>query len=486
MSKTVLYLGYFCLYSIILLVIGKSSLRSGHTPSDYFICERRVGLPTCVCTFTGTWVSAITILSLTGSVYEDGVAVLTYSVVPWFLGGFLMAAVTKRLYAHDIITIPELFQRRYHSRALQVAYGVCFILIYIFYLVSQYKGFGMVASALFDIPYPVAVGMVYLFILYTTFGGYRSVARTDVFNLILLVVSLAVLFWAIVSQVGGLGELYRRAGEVSGYAHAAVQVPTEKGQLLSLFGGRYTPLVSVSMFWGWGLGLTANPQYLVRLLGAKDSRTAQRTVWCSLILLAAIYVALIHIGLGMRVLIPSLPTEQTTDGIIIELINNELYGPWSGFFLFSVIGACISTANSQLLLIASSFSYDVMRNLSSKEIPDKVVVNFSRLAVLCGGTLAMLLTLNPPDFSLAYGGDVWGAIAILLFPSLYGTLLSERLTRRGIWACLAVGGIAIGVLYPLYYQRILPVHPAMLGVPLSTAAMLIVTVLDHRRGGGQP
>mgnify|MGYP006914996629 CR=1 FL=1 len=37
----------------------------------------------------------------------------------------------------------------------------------------------MVASALFDIPYPVAVLMVYLFILYTTFGGYRSVVRTD-------------------------------------------------------------------------------------------------------------------------------------------------------------------------------------------------------------------------------------------------------------------------------------------------------------------
>ena len=81
MSKTILYLGYFCLYSIVLLVIGKSSLRDGSTPEDYFICERKVGLPQCVCTFTGTWVSAITILSLTGSVYEDGLSVLFYSVI---------------------------------------------------------------------------------------------------------------------------------------------------------------------------------------------------------------------------------------------------------------------------------------------------------------------------------------------------------------------------------------------------------------------
>jgi SSS family solute:Na+ symporter len=482
-SKTVLYLVYFCLYSIALLIIGKSSLRGGSTPGDYFLCQRKVGLVTCVCTFTGTWVSAITILSLTGSVYEDGLSVLFYSVIPWFLGGFLMALVTNRLYRNEIITIPELFRVRYGSRGLQVVYGVIFALVYIFYLVTQYKGFGMVASALFDIPYPVAVGMVYLFIMYTTFGGYRSVVRSDIFNLILLTVSLVVVFWAVVSQVGGLRELYSRAGAISGYAHAAAQLPTQPGQLLSPFGERYTPLVSLSMFWGWGLGVAANPQYLVRLVSAKDSSVARKTVWYSLLLLAAIYFALVHIGLGMRVLVPSLSSAETTDEIIVALINQELYGPWSGFFLFSVIGACISTANSQLLLIASSFSYDVVRGLSRRELSASQVVNLGRLAVLVGGTLAMLLTLNPPNFTLSYGGDVWGIISILFFPPLYGTLLSRRITRRGIWACIAVGCAVIAALYPIYFQGLLTAHPAMFGVPLSTAAMLAVSAWDRRKAG---
>lgn len=484
MSKTILYVGYFCLYSIVILVIGKSSLRGANTPRDYFICERKVGLPQCVCTFTGTWVSAITILSLTGSIYEDGLAALVYSVIPWFLGAFLLGLVTRRLYANNVITVPELFRVRYGSRALQVAYGVIFIVVYIFYLVSQYKGFGMVASALFDIPYPVAVGMVYLFIIYTTFGGYRSVVRTDMFNLMLLFVSLAVLFFSIVSQVGGLGELYRQAGQLSGHAHAAA-APTERGQLLALFGGRYTPLVSLSMFWGWGLGLAANPQYVVRLLGARDSATAERTVRYSVFLLAVIYMFLLHIGLGMRVLVPTLGTAETTDGIIIRLINNELYGPWSGFFFFSVIGACISTANSQLLLIASSFSYDVVRGVCRREMGAKRVVMLGRLAVLGAGTFAMLLTFNPPAFTLSYGGDIWGLVSIFLFPPLYGTLLTRRITRRGIWACILVGCGAIAVLYPLYYRGTLAAHPAMFGVPLSAGAMLLVSALDRRRKGAE-
>ena len=44
MSKIGLYLAYFCIYSLILLAIGKSSLRTSATPRDYFICERMVGL----------------------------------------------------------------------------------------------------------------------------------------------------------------------------------------------------------------------------------------------------------------------------------------------------------------------------------------------------------------------------------------------------------------------------------------------------------
>lgn len=483
MGKTGLYLIYFCLYSAVLLIIGKGSLRGDGSLRGYLISERKVGLFMCVCTFTGTWISPITILSLTGSVYEDGLPVLFYSVIPWFVGGFLLACVTRRLYHNDIITVPELFRVRYGSRWLQVVYGVIFIFVYVFYLVSQYKGFGMVASALFDIPYPVAVLMVYLFIIYTTFGGYRAVVRTDAFNLTLLAVSLVVLFVTIVSQVGGPGQLYAQAGEISGYAHAGMDAPTVKGGLLALFGGRYTPLVSLSMFWGWGLGLAANPQYVVRVLGAKDPGTARKMMVCSLALLAVLYFLLVNIGLGMRVLVPSLGSALSTDEIIIHLINNELYSRWSGFFLFSVIGASISTANSQLLLIASSFSYDVVRALGREDLPDKRVVWLSRLAVVGGGTLALLLSIDPPAFTLAYGGDVWGAVAILLFPALYGTLLTRRITRRGVWASILVGAAAIALFYPSYLAGRTILHPAMPGVLCSTTAMLLVSFLD-RRGGG--
>ena len=485
MSKIGLYLAYFCIYSLILLVIGKSSLRTSATPRDYFICERMVGLVPCICTFTGTWVSAITILSLTGSVYEDGLAVLLYSVIPWFTGAFLLAMVTRRLHRCGAITVPEFFRLRYGSRALQFIYGVVSMLVYTLYLVSQYKGFGMVASEVFDIPYSMAVAMIYLFVIYTPFGGYRSVVRTDVFNLVLLSVSIAALCGMLIARCGGFAVLYERAGQVSGLAHAGMSAPTKQSELLSLFGGRYTPLVSLSMFWGWGLGLSANPQYIVRLISAKDERTAVRTIGISLFVLILIYFALVHIGLAMRVLVPSLSTAQTTDGIFIHILNNELYGPWSGLLLFAVIGACVSTANSQLLMIASAFSYDIVRVGSKNELPGKKIVGLGRFGVLLGGTIAMLFALDPPAFTLSYGGDLWGVFSILLFPSLYGTLLTGRVTRHGVWAGLIVGSACIAVLYPLHYHGVLAVHPAVPGVLLSSLAVFLVSALERsKRGGG--
>ena len=483
MSKTGLYLIYFCVYSFALMIIGKSSLRGGTSLRDYFICDRSVSLPMCVCTFTGTWVSAITILSLTGSVYEDGISALIYSVLPWFLGAFLLTLVAKRIHASGVITVPEFFRVYYGSRGLQCIYGITFMVVYILYLVSQYKGFGMVASEVFDIPYPAAVGMVYLFILYTTMGGYRTVVRTDVFNLVILVVSLGAICAEVLSLVGGVGELMTRAAEVSGLAHSGMAAATPEGGLFTPFNDRYTPLVSMSMFCGWGLGLAANPQYVVRLLGAKDGRTARRTVTCSLAVLTVIISMLVVIGLGMRVLVPTLSTKESTDSIFVRIMNNELYSPWSGFLLFSVIGACISTANSQLLLLASSVSYDIVNAVAPGKFTEKRQVNLGQLSILVCGTLSMLLTLDPPEFTLSYGGDIWGVVSILLFPPLYGTLLGRRITRRGVWACVIAGAVSILIFYPLHHVGFLSAHPAMFGVLLSGGAMMAVSTIDRRKGG---
>ena len=485
MNKTLLYLLYFCAYSTVLLLIGKSSLRDGNTVGQFFLGGRHLSLWRCMATFSGTWVSAASILSLTGSVYESGYNVVLYSVFPWFIGAFFLVGISDRLYDNEILTNAELFYKRFGSKGLQVAYAAVFIAVYIFYLVIQIKGFGVVASTLFDIPYGISILLVYLFILYTTFGGYRSVTRSDVFNLILLAISIAVLFVTITSRAGGVLEIHRSAAGISGFAHPGTPYPTEPGGLLRPFGeGLFTPLMNLSMFCGWGLGLAANPQYTIRMLSAQNKKTARRTVLCSLGFLALVYFSLIQIGLGMRVLIPTLSTVSKTDEIITWLINNQLYSAWSGFFLFSIIGACVSTANSQLLLIASSFAYDIAPAVSRRNLSRESILRLSRLGIFAGGTLSMLLAIDPPDSVISYGGDIWGVVAATLFPAMYGTLLFKKVNRTGVWASLLSGLASILLFYPLYYAGLLRFHPSMPCVAISTAALAAGSLYARGKGAG--
>ena len=145
----------------------------------------------------------------------------------------------------------------------------------------------------------------------------------------------------------------------------------------------------------------------------------------------------------------------------------------SGLLLFSVIGACVSTANSQLLMVAESLSYDIAAPLSGDRLPPSRVVNIARASVAGAGLLVMLLTMDPPDFGLSYGGDIWGIISVTVFAPLYGSLLTKQVTLRGVRASITAGLLSILAFYPLYYTGRLSLHPAMFGVLFSAAALAV-------------
>lgn len=129
----------------------------------------------------------------------------------------------------------------------------------------------------------------------------------------------------------------------------------------------YSLTMYLTMFFGWGMGLATNPQYLIRIVAAKSCETARKVLIWSLVFLTFFYFCLTQIGLGLRILFPYLHSYFGSDDIFVYAINYLIRSRFSGFFLISVIGACMSTANSQLLLIGSMMSYDVVRSMENEE-----------------------------------------------------------------------------------------------------------------------
>lgn len=472
MSKTISYLMYFCIYSLIILFIGKSSFDDSDSVPKFFIGERKTGVLRLFFTFVGTWISAASVLGFTGNVYQNGTAVIMVSVVPWFIGALLLYAMSDRLHEKNALTIPQLIGSHYQSDFLQAATGLLIAVCYVMYLVIQIKGFGIAASSLLNIDYKVAIFLVYLFILYTTFGGFISVSKTDGGNLIMLSVSVVLIYAAVMQQMDGVWFL---SNAVVAERLSQIGVETETSGILN----GYSLWMYGTTFFGWGMGLAANPQYLIRLMAAKDKKTSRRMLRYALLFLVVFYFCMTEIGLGLKIISPDLAKACDTDNILIYAIDHLLASRFGGFFLISIIGSCISTANSQLLLVSSSLSYDVVGTLRKKAVSEDQMLSFARWFIFIGGTISLFLALDPPENVLFFGADVWGIFAAVLTPLLYGALYCPDASREA-----AYGAFGVGVIGTLLFRCMdLSVYWAFPATFCSCVVYALISYGD-RRGTG--
>ncbi|RBW69570.1 hypothetical protein DS031_10085 [Bacillus taeanensis] len=413
-----LFLGFFLIYTIAILVLGKHGFDKTDELTGYFLAGRNLPLIPSIASFGATWFSAASILGLPGLIYENGLAVIWTTALAWLLGIIGLLFLSTKLYKYELVTVPEFFLVRYDSKLLQIWIGIIISFSYMLYVVIQIRGFGIVVSQMLEIPYTVSVFLIYLFVLYTTFGGLHSVARTDIFHfcLILLGAVLGAVF--IVREVGGLSQLFT---SVSAYEKREVI----SDSYMALFPeGGLSFWALLSAFFSLGLGVAANPQYAVRILSARSKQIAWKMIAASIIFLVIVYVSIFIIGIGSRVLEPTLHLEST-DEIYAYVIAYLLQTPWKGLLLISIVAAAISTANSQLLIMASSIIYDIKLPLSGKKAANQKILSWTRWMIFLFATLSLIISFTPPKGIVEFSGHIWGIIAAsLLFP-LYGGLYSN-------------------------------------------------------------
>ncbi|MFQ8842894.1 MAG: hypothetical protein ACLR8P_20385 [Clostridium fessum] len=89
MSRTFDYLVYFSVYSLIILIIGKSSFARAIRLENFLSENGNAGSGGCFAPSPEPGVSAATILGYTGNVFENGTSVIAVTVIPWFIGALL-------------------------------------------------------------------------------------------------------------------------------------------------------------------------------------------------------------------------------------------------------------------------------------------------------------------------------------------------------------------------------------------------------------
>lgn len=482
MPNWIFYVLAFLVYSVLILLFGYHGFDKTKHLQDFYLANRSLRTIPSVCTFLATWFSAASMLGFTGNVYTFGLSTILYSVLAWFAGLSIILLFTKRLKKYDIVTIPEFFRYRYNSRILQALTALVLLGCYLYYIAMQIWGVGIVISNFLDIPYTMAILFAYVFILYTTFGGMYSVVRTDSLHVALIIIGTVGLAWLVLDHVGGLRELFTQIPDIAGVPLAGFRETSPGAMLDPYSNGEFSLLFYISTFFGWGLGLSANPQYSVRILATRDERTAIRMIFFSALLLLLIYFACLITGLGARVIMPSAPLTSPDEALPYFAKNfmNTIFGC---VVLISLTSAAVSTANSQLLIVASSSVHDIYRNLINPGASEEKLLLYNRLAIVLGASFPLILAMYPPMQLLIFGSYIWGVVAVtFLMPLIGGLFLNKPSYTQAVISIL--GGLLTIIIWLTWFATgpiTTNLHPAMPGVIASAILYLGVGFYQKAR-----
>ncbi len=458
------YLGSFAAYSLVVLCVGIWGYRRG-TLSSFAVAERKMGLFFATGTFMATFISAVTVIGVSGYASRFGWSAAAFSCYGYAMGWILLVTAAGRLHRTELSTVPEFLHRRFNSTALRVFGASVIILMYSIVLMVQLLAMGITLNTLAGLSSSTAILIVgAVFVTYTMLGGLAAVVRTDMVQSALL--GSGVLLGVIVV-------IMRTKG-------AVITSPPE--HLSHFFGGN---IRNVADFFGWmlvwGLGIPTESYYLHRFYASRDVRVARMQVGIGGVFLMLILLSVITCGVGAGILNPS---DHLGDDAFPYLFKTVIGGWVSVPILFAITAAVQSSSSGLLHIVGLYFALDIYKQ-AARQADERLLLSVSRLSTLLFGTVITLASAYVTNHSVPLisllAGISWGGMASTMFVPLFAGLFWERATRAGALAS-AIGGFTFAVIgFTLRQAGMISFHEIYPGLAASLLLMVVVSYFTARR-----
>lgn len=118
----------------------------------------------------------------------------------------------------------------------------------------------------------------------------------------------------------------------------------------------------------------------------------------------------------------------------------HLMPPWiAGLLLAGVLAAIITTANSQLLVVTSSVTEDIIHKALGIKLTDGQLVWLSRLSVAFFGLVGMVIALVSESLVYLIVSWAWAGVGCTLSPAILMTFFWKRYSSAGVIATILSG-----------------------------------------------
>jgi sodium/proline symporter len=422
-------------YFIVVVAIGIYASRfSSKGISEYFIGGRQMGRLVVALSAVVSGRSAWLLLGVSGLAYLKGItaiwAVIGYIVVEFLLFIYYAPRIRRFSEQNDCITLPDFYAARFDDKSgfLRILIVIIFIVFMITYVSSQFVAGGKAFSAHLGISaHSGLLITAFVILVYTILGGFLAVSLTDVFQAMVMLLALIGL-----PLIGIIGK--------GGIESVVLQLKSIDHDLLNLF---RLPATAIIGLVGIGLGSPGNPHIIVRYMSIKDPMQFRWTAMVGTIWNVIMAAGAISIGLVGRTYFSSpgfLPAGDQ-ENIYVSLANLLMNPFLAGLIIASIFAAIMSTADSQLLIAASSIVRDIYQKIVRKEteLSQKQLTRLSRLVVLMIVMTAVVLGFFIQEQILWFVLFAWAGLGAAIGPTSLLALFWKRTTKAGV-----IGGLITG------------------------------------------
>ncbi len=491
--------------SVWLGTLAQKAVERGGFIKGYFLGNR--GLGAWALALTATVQSGGTFMGFPSLVYTHGWIVALwiagYMVVP--ITGFAVigkrfAQLSRRTGA---ITIPDLFDARFGDQRVGLLASIFIMAFMTFLMVAQFKAGAIVmklswpgngalalsediAAGGIDRAYYVGLAVFSLTVVgYTLIGGFLASVWTDMFQSVLMVIGVVILFLAVVplASQNGMDRPTIDAIAATGPAFAfGPGMPKGDAPPFMLLGA------AISLFFVWPIGGIGSPASMVRVMACKDNNTMRRSIVLLSFYNLLIYIPLIVICICGRALMPDVAhSDEIIPRLAIWSTRDWTGGSLvSGLILAAPFGAVMATVSTFLVVLASGVVRDIYQRFFRPQAGDAEIRRVSHLVMIGFGLIGVASNIQPVDFlQKLVVFSATSTASTFVIPALM-LAFWRRATAAGAIAGMACGAAATLALFvsgPLLENKklfdpyqLLSLDPIVWGLAVSAVAGVVVSL----------
>ena len=434
----------FGAYLLLMIGIGIFYSRRTKSSEDFFLGGRSLGGWVAALSAQASDMSGWLLMGLPGAIYAFGTGQIWIAVglaIGTILNWIFVSARLRRytIRAGNSLTLPQFFENRFHDKTkiLRVASSLFIMIFFLVYTASGFSAGAKLFSSVFKIDYHIALAIgAAVILIYTFFGGFLAVCWTDFIQGFMMLISIIIVPVIAVAFLGGPGQTREL---LDGIGTNFLNPLYDNGK----------PLGFISIFsqLAWGLGYFGMPHILVRFMAIRNEGEVRKSrrvaiTWVVISLSAACLMG--AIGRAFFLDAPIGNSENVFIEMIQRIFSDQIHIPFiGGLLLCGILAAIMSTADSQLLVTASSISEDVYKGVINKKASDKSMLRVSRITVMIVAAAAFLIAYDPNSSVMGLVSNAWAGFGSAFGPVVLMALFWKRTTFAGAASGMIAGGLTV-------------------------------------------